>query len=207
MQGLARSAVQTSVPVQVVQNAVLYGLAQMDRLAVAALAAVDALQGDGGKFNAAVNNAANVERLRLAAQALELAEQIQALLLRIFRVLHPQAGTSGFGDVEGAAYAMGIGLLFGIVTGGATIPIGILVALYQLFKDADGIVGAIANAIGKAVDAVVDAAGRVAKDIAGGAGRAVGDWLTYMLVGATVVGGLYYGVPYLLSKKAAGAVR
>jgi len=205
LQGMARGAVQASVPVQIVQNAVLYGLAQMDRLAVAALAAVDALQKDGGKFNTVANSAANIERLRLAAQALDLAEQIQGLLLRIFRVLHPQAGTSGFGDVEGAAYALGIGLLFGLATGGATVPIGILVALYQLFKDADGIVGAIANAIGKAVDAVVAAAGQFAKDVAAGAGRAVGNWLTVMLIGGTVAAGLYFGVPYLMKRAASRA--
>jgi len=201
LRGLAQRAAQTSVPVRVVQNAVLYGVAQMDRLAVSALAAADIRQ-DGPT---AGKTPENIERLRLAAQALETAEQVQGLLLRIFRVLHPQAGTSGFGDVEGAVFAMGMGLLFGLATGGATIPIGILVALYELFKDGDNIIGAIARAIGKAVDAVVAAAGQVAKDAAAGAGRAVGNWLTVMLIGGTVAAGLYFGVPYLMKRAASRA--
>lgn len=206
MQGLARSAVQTSVPVQVAQNVALYAVAQMDRLAAAALVAADSVLTDKANINSFVKNADNIERLRLAAQALEMAEQIQSVLLRVFSVLRPQAGTSGFGDVEAAAYVMGVGLLFGALVPPA-LPLAALVALYQLCKDADGIVGAIAAALGKAVDRIVDGVQDVAGKMAAGAGRAIGDWLTYVLVAATVVGGLYYGVPYLLSKKAAGAVR
>ena len=189
VRALARNTVQVSPPVQVVQSIVLYGVGQMDRLATAALAATDAVLADRTNPNSVIVNDRNVERLRLALRAVELAEQIQTTLLRIFNAL-PQRGTSGLGglgDLERAGYIMGMGLLFGIVTGGATIPIAMLEALLDLLGGADSLVGAIQSAIGEIVETVGAAVRKVAEGAAAGAGDAAGILVKYALIGGSVL--------------------
>lgn len=199
---LARGAVQSSAPVQAVQNAVLYGLAQMHRLAAAALFAADSILTDKSNPSSAVKSDDSVARLRLALQALNIAEQIQYAVLRILSALRSATGTSGFGDLEAAAYTMTMGLLFGIVTGGATIPIAALVALVQLFTEADGITGAISRLVSRAMDTVGDAVDKVAS----GAAKGVTNWLTVVLIGGTILGGGYLAWNAWLAKRAAGRV-
>lgn len=182
VQALARRAVQTSAPVQAVQNVVLFGLGQVDRLATSALAAADSVLTDKSDPNSAIKSPQSVERLRLAARAVDLAEQIQSALLRIFNAL-PRSGTSGMGDLESSAYTMGVGLLFGPVTMGASIPIAALVALTQLFGLADGIVAAIESVLGHVMDTLQVAALNVAR----GAGEAAGSVLKYVLIGGSVL--------------------
>lgn len=207
IKGLARASVRSSVPVQAAKSALIVGMAQMDRLAVSALAAADAVLADRTNPNSAIKSQQTVDRLLLAAQALSLAEQIQGAVLRIFNALHPQTGTSGFGDVESAAYAFAIGALFGPATAGFTFVAGSLVALVLLCEEADGIVGRIASAIGESVSAIAKTVGEVVNEVARGAGRGIGDWLKYTLLGLTAVGVVYYGVPLLTSKMASSRAR
>lgn len=187
VRALARSAVQASPPVQVVQNLVLYGIGQMSRLAAAALVAVDAVLADRTNPNSVVVNDVNVRRLTLALQAVELAEQIQTVLLRIFNALQSSQGTSGLGDLTRAGYIMGAGFLFGIVTGGATIPIAMFLALAELLGGADTIIGAIQSAVGKTIDSVGTAVRKVVEGAAAGAGDAAGVIVKYALIIGSVL--------------------
>lgn len=206
LQSLGRQSLSASLPVQVARGAVIYGLAQMQRLADAAEAAADSTVVNTGKFTeVVVPGARSVESLRLAAEALGTAQEIQSVVLRAIQALAlaSQAGTSGVGDLESATYALGLGLLFGVVTGGATIFPSMLVALYLLFADADNVIGNIARWLGRMPDALVDTIKDAGGKIAEGAGEAVGTWLKFVLITGTVIGGGYVAWNLWLSKRAA----
>lgn len=212
LQSLGRQSLSASArgaviygPVQVARGAVIYGLAQMQRLADAAEAAADSTVVNTGKFTEVVPGARSVESLRLAAEALGTAQEIQSVVLRAIQALAlaSQAGTSGVGDLESATYALGLGLLFGVVTGGATIFPSMLVALYLLFADADNVIGNIARWLGRMPDALVDTIKDAGGKIAEGAGEAVGTWLKFVLITGTVIGGGYVAWNLWLSKRAA----
>lgn len=204
LQSLGRQSLSASLPVQVVRGAVIFGLAQMQRLAAAAEAAADSTVVNTGKFTEdVVPGARSVESLRLAAEALGTAQEIQSVVLRAIQALASQAGTSGVGGLQSATYALGVGLLFGAVTGGATVPVGMLAALYLLFADADNAIGDIARWLGRLPDALVDTIKDAGGKIAEGAGEAVGTWLKFVLIAGTVIGGGYVAWNLWLSKRAA----
>ncbi len=65
--GLARASVQASVPAQAAKNVLIVGMAQMERLAVAALAAANSVLVDKNDPNTAVKSQQTTDRLLLAA--------------------------------------------------------------------------------------------------------------------------------------------
>ena len=89
--------------------------------------------------------------------------------------------------MERAAYIMGMGLLFGIVTGGATVPIATLVALVELFGGADSIVAAIQSAVGKVFDSIGSIGRKVVDGAIDGAKEGMGILVKYALIGGSVL--------------------
>lgn len=204
--GLVRSiamlGAQTMPPVQVVRATVLIGIAQIDRLAQAAVAAALSTLSNKSDFSSGVRSARNDKRLHLAAEALSTAEMISTALMQIFRAIHAaQSATSGMGETEEQIFAVALGLLFAPYTGGITFYAGLLYALTDLFGLADELIAKIEVFIGHVLDSAID----VAKEVARPVGKAVGVWLGFVLIGGSVVAALYFGIPWLAKKAASKA--
>lgn len=188
VRSLATRAVTESAPVSLVRDTVYYGIRQLNRLALTALQAVDTTLRNTNDPTSFVDTPRNRQIVAECLRGLDLADRIQTALLAIYRVVAPAEGVRGLGDLSTAAYTLALGLLFGPSTGGASVPIALLIALTDLLGLADRVIAAISGLANIAVKPVQEA---------------VSDWLRFVLIGGTVAAAGYIGWNLWITKRAA----
>lgn len=188
VRSLATRAVTQSAPLSLVRDTVYYGIRQLNRLALSALLAVDTTLRNTNDPASFVDTPRNRQIVAECLRGLDLADRIQTALLAVYRAVAPAEGVRGLGDLSAVVYRLALGVLFSPVTGGASVPIALLISLADLLGLADELVAAISGLANVVVKPVQEAAA---------------DWLRFVLIAGTVAAAGYIGWNLWITKRAA----